>query len=679
VNKLLCYFKVVQFHQKSISKVMALNETGDYQNVAHTEESGLELGKIKDDMAQVSIVPKTLTFTDIRYTVKIPKGSSTSDGDDVAKEETFKPILHGISGEVKGGEALCILGPSGSGKTSLLHIISGRISTTKSLSHQVEGDVTVDYETVTGTTYSKMSGMVTQEDIFEGALTVEETLSFAAALRSVAPERVNNVITALQLETCRGTYIGDDANPYLKGISGGEKRRLAIALEILDPSISMIMLDEPTSGLDAAAAQNVANLLRSLADNGMAVLATLHQPRTTIMARFNKLMVLAKGKSIYTGSLAQYTGYVENELMCQIPIHESPYELLLDALNPAIAKDANVQINKIPEKFTGDVADFLNDTFEESEHCKALVEEWRSSRKCGEGIAPSGGGDDSRSQIAKAQHWLTITTVLLHRTGIVKLRDPICLMTQISSGLIMGLIFGLLYWDVYDKETINFSILDAQMCIVMSVLMAVWLPYDVTLTFPKVRRIFLRERKAGLYTTSQFYCARIAADVPAHIVSSLIMALIVWGMAGLKCNLGGFCLIMVYAILIGASMMQFIGAISRTFEEANIYMMTIMMMSMMLGTGFVREVPEFFDWARDISIMGICADLAMYLEFKDVDPKYGTAEEIFRDYGVLIRNERQFWNGVAVLFYVFLVCRALCYVCVKFLFTGRTTAEDWAD
>lgn len=86
---------------------------------------------------------------------------------------------------------------------------------------------------------------------------------------------------------------------------------------------------------------------------------------------------------------------------------------------------------------------------------------------------------------------------------------------------------------------------------------------------------------------------------------------------------------MVYAIVVGGAMMQLIGAISRTFEEANIYMMIVMMMSMMLGTGFVREVPSWLEWARDISIMGVTADLAMYLEFKDVKAKYGTKEEIF--------------------------------------------------
>ena len=660
---------------------MSTSATGDYQNVAHGEEAGLELSKIGEDMAQVKTEPKTLAFTDIKYKVKIPAGSSV-DGGEPTKEESVKDILYGITGEVKGGEALCILGPSGSGKTSLLHIISGRIKTTTNGSHNVDGNVTVDNQNITGTAFRKMSGLVTQEDIFEGSLTVEETLSFSAKLRldsNNCQDRVDKVIAALQLASCKTTYIGDDANPYMKGISGGEKRRLAIAMEILDPSISMIMLDEPTSGLDAAAAQNVANLLRSLADNGMAILATLHQPRTTIMARFDKLMILAKGKSIYTGSVAEYTPYVENELMCNIPLHESPYELLLDALNPAIALDSNVKIEKIPEKYEGDVADILATTFNESAQCKRIEEALAVSKSQGVPTVLDKNDDEGKPFVQSMLHWLHITWTLLHRTAIVKLRDPICLATQLSSGLIMGLIFGMLYWDVYNKETVSFSILDTQMCITMSILMAVWLPYDVTLTFPKERRIFLRERKAGLYTSSQFYCARISADVPAHIVSAVIMALIVWGMAGLQIGLGSFIILMVYGILIGAAMMQFIGSIARTFEEANIYMMVILMMSMMLGTGFVREVPSFFDWARDISVMGICSDLVMYLEFKDLDPKYGKPQEVFAEYGVLITNEDEFWAGVLNLFWILIICRILCFVAVKFMFTGRTLAEDWAD
>lgn len=625
-----------------------------------------------------------LDFIDINYSVKatIEGEEQLDDGEEKVeiKVGSEKQILRGISGSIKGGEMMCVLGPSGSGKTSLLHIIAGRIKTTQSGSHTVEGTVLVDKAPMGDTAFRRMSGMVTQEDIFTGCLTVEETLSFTAALKfrsdpAMREDRVKEVITALQLESCRSTFIGDDANPYMKGISGGEKRRLAIASEILDPNINLLMLDEPTSGLDAAAAQNVANLLRTLADRGMAVIATLHQPRASIMERFNSLMILAKGRTIYSGSLTEYTQYLDSELRCAVPKFESPYELMLDALNPIIAKTCNVTVGILEDTPDRNVSEALADIFQ------------GYSEKRGESTGHKGKSSASMEVVEDAplgfaaalSKWFFTTWIILHRTFLIKMRDPICLMTQISSAIIMGLIYGALYIDVYNKSTVSFSILDTQMCIVMVVLMCVWLPYDVTLTFPLERRIFLRERKGGMYTTSSFYIARIAADVPAHLLSAFLMAIIVWGMAGLNISLGPFIAIMMYGILIGAATMQLIGAVSRTFEEANIYMMVVLMMSMMLGTGFVREVPSWLGWARDISIMGIVADMAMYLEFKDVDPKYGTAADIFEEYGVLVRNEADLVAASMTLFYILLVCRILCYFAVKFAFTGRTYAEDWAD
>lgn len=107
--------------------------------------------------------------------------------------------------------------------------------------------------------------------------------------------------------------------------------------------------------------------------------------------------------------------------------------------------------------------------------------------------------------------------------------------------------------------------------------------------------------------------------------------------------------------------------------------MVVMMMSMMLGTGFVRETPWWLRWARSISVMGITSDLAMYLEFKYVPTKYGDSKAIYKEYGVLIRSDEQFWNGVLILFWVWLVFRGLCYLSVKFLFTGRSYSEDLKD
>ena len=486
------------------------NEAAETELVA-AASSGFEV---------VKSAPKTLVFSDINYQVQA--ANDTGDVED-------KTILEGVSGQIKGGAMMCILGPSGSGKTSLIQIISGRVKSTSSKSHSVNGKILVDGQALNSTAFRRISGLVTQEDVFNEVLTVEETLQYAAELtleKDIRNSRVEAVIKALHMESCRNTYIGDDSNPYLKGISGGEKRRLAIALEILDPTISIIMLDEPTSGLDAAAAQNVANLLRSLADKGMAVLTTLHQPRTTIMNQFDQVMVLAKGRQIFSGPRADYTSYLEDVLQMQIPLHESPYDLMLDALNPAISKDLNLQIGAIGD-LSENVAGQLADVFDKSTLGNATKQISVSSAS----LDVVEIGEEELGPIQdRLLRWLHVTKVLFIRTFVIKLRDPICLVTQISSAILMGLIFGMLYWDSYDKESNSFSILDTQMGIVMTVMMAVWLPYDVTLTFPKERRIFHRERKAGLYPTSAFFCARITADTPSIVFSAFIMSIIIYYM-----------------------------------------------------------------------------------------------------------------------------------------------------
>ena len=482
----------------------------------------------------------------------------------------------------------------------------------------------------------------------------------------------------MHLDSCKDTWIGDDANPYLKGISGGEKRRLAIGMEILDFSISILLLDEPTSGLDAASAQNIANLLRAFADDEMTIIVTLHQPRTSIMNLFDTMMVLANGRTVFYGPRNAYEEYLTITLGGTIPKYENPYDILLDVLNPALSERTIPLLSVIDKGFSGDIQEELAGIFDKSTlktNLNCYVVDQRVADTSS--VDPLNG--ESRSILTDVVAWIAATWVLFKRTAVIKMRDPMCLATQVSSGIIMGLIFGTLYWDVYDKSNSNIILLDVQMCLSMTCIMAVWLPYDVTLTFPMERRIFLRERKAGLYSTSAFYIARITADVPSMVVSVVLMGLIVWGMAGLQINLGYFLLILIVAILVGGAMMQCIGAMSRTFEEANIYMMTIMMVSMMLGTGFVREVPSFLQWARDISLMGIVGDMTMYLEFKDAKPSLGTPSEIYDEYGILITDGQEFLMSSIVLLIILIVCRVLCYLFVKFLFTGRRFEENLLD
>jgi ABC-type multidrug transport system ATPase subunit len=603
----------------------------------------------------------SLSFQDVRYSVQIGKGET-------------KPILRGISGLVNPSEMLCILGPSGSGKTSLIHILGKKIKSDKT--KDVSGGVLCNGRELSATSMMRISGFVSQEDVFNAELTVQETLRFAARLKLAAANRasrIDEVVKQLQLESCFKTHIGDDSNPYLKGISGGEKRRLAIALEILDPMISILVLDEPTSGLDAAAALNVCNVLRSLADAGITVAASLHQPRTSIMDKFNRLMILSAGRSVFNGFMADYVPYLQSDVQCQVPQHESPYDLMLDMLNPAIEKQNNDIKGILAVEGDQSLSEQLADTYDRSELCIRMKAE---QPKVSGGVAEA-----SMALMGKASvGWFSKFVTLLMRTFLIKMRDPMVLATQLSTAVFMGLIFGGLYFDSYKKETEAFAILDTQMCVTMTVVMALWLPFDVTLTFPKERRVFLRERKSGLYPTTAFYIARILADMPMHVVSAALMAVIIHPMAGLRMHIGLFMVANIIGVLVGAAVMQCIGAICRSFEEANLLMMPTMMFAMMTSSTFVREVPGWIKWMRDISMMGLLADSAMYWEFRDFKPEVGTTEELLDNFAILVKSDEDVMSAMLILLIIFLVARLITFLAVKFMHTGRSScAENLAD
>ena len=118
-------------------------------------------------------------------------------------------------------------------------------------------------------------------------------------------ERITSTIKLLNLTKCADTIVGDS---NVKGISGGERKRTAIAMELIT-NPSMIFLDEPTSGLDSFTAYSVVNLLRGLALSGRTVIATIHQPSSEIFYLFDDLLLLAEGRVIYHGEVKNAIDY----------------------------------------------------------------------------------------------------------------------------------------------------------------------------------------------------------------------------------------------------------------------------------------------------------------------------------------------------------------------------------
>ncbi|KAL6863182.1 FAD-dependent urate hydroxylase [Amphichorda felina] len=223
-----------------------------------------------------------------------------------------KNILQGIQGICHPGEVTAIMGASGAGKTTFLDILAR-----KNKRGQVSGDFFVNGEKVSDSVYKNVVGFVDQEDTMLSTLTVHETILNSALLRlprhmgrAAKEQRVYEVEKELGIHHIRDSLIGSEEGKG-RGISGGEKRRVGIACELVT-SPSILFLDEPTSGLDAFNAFNVIECLVTLAKTyKRTVVFTIHQPRSNIVALFDRLILLARGKTVFSGPFAQCQSYFD--------------------------------------------------------------------------------------------------------------------------------------------------------------------------------------------------------------------------------------------------------------------------------------------------------------------------------------------------------------------------------
>lgn len=271
--------------------------------------------------------PVSLTWLDVTYTVL----------DRVSKQSL--DIVSTCSGTVSGGQMMALMGPSGSGKTSLLNVLARRVRDSTS----VRGAVQVCGREVSKKDFRRLTAYVEQEDALLGSLTVRETVSFAVALvapcvdRSTRSAAVERALRSLGLWEQRDTIVG---TPLKKGISGGQKRRVSVATQLVtNPRV--LFLDEPTSGLDSTASHEVvSSLLRVARRSGAAIIASIHQPSTATFELFDLCIFMAKGRMVYQGPVAEVCDYFES-IGRPVPSHMNPSEHALSVTNTDFVQTAS--------------------------------------------------------------------------------------------------------------------------------------------------------------------------------------------------------------------------------------------------------------------------------------------------------------------------------------------------
>ncbi|KAK8941330.1 ABC transporter G family member 11 [Platanthera zijinensis] len=258
-----------------------------------------------------------LTWENLSVSVPARKGSSTN-------------ILGGVTGYARPAEVLAIMGPSGCGKSILLDALAGRLTSNMSMS----GNIRINGRSQV-LAYGA-SAYVTQDDILMTTLTVRESIHYSAELQlpdsmpmKERRERAEAVMTEMGLTEVTDVRIGGRNE---KGISGGQRRRVSICMEILTRP-KLLFLDEPTSGLDSAAAFHVmSRIVHQAQRHGGTVIASIHQPSFEVFELFHNLCLLSSGITLYFGPISLATQFfAANGFPC--PQMKNPSDHFLRIIN----------------------------------------------------------------------------------------------------------------------------------------------------------------------------------------------------------------------------------------------------------------------------------------------------------------------------------------------------------
>uniref|UniRef100_A0A674ICH9 ATP-binding cassette sub-family G member 8 n=1 Tax=Terrapene triunguis TaxID=2587831 RepID=A0A674ICH9_9SAUR len=421
--------------------------------------------------------------------------------------DSHVPAIQNLNFKVRSGQMLAIIGSSACGQTSLLDVITCRDHGGKIKS----GQIIINGKPSTHQLVKKCIAHVRQDDRLLPNLTVKETLLFVAKLRlpktfsdSQREKRVENVIAELRLRQCANTRVG---NEYIRGVSGGERRRVSIGVQLLwNPGI--LILDEPTSGLDSFTAHNLVITLSRLARGNRLVLLSVHQPRSDIFQLFDLVLLMTSGTTIYSGAARDMVQYF-TEIGYPCPKYSNPADFYVDLTSiDKRSKEKEMESQKrassLATLFWEKVKDF--DDFL-----------WKTNEGACVTTLPGG---------------LKQFTVLLSRQISSNFRDLSTLLIHGSEALLMSLLIGFLY---YGHEKSKLSIQDTVALLFMiGALIPFTVLLDVISKCHSERAMLYHDLEDGMYSVTPYFFAKILGELPEHCAFVIIYGVPIYWLANLS-------------------------------------------------------------------------------------------------------------------------------------------------
>ncbi|CRL06232.1 CLUMA_CG018947, isoform A [Clunio marinus] len=420
----------------------------------------------------------SLQFKDLCYHV---------DAGHFIKSEERTNILKKVNGEFRSRELTAICGPSGSGKSSLLNALSGYKV------NNVTGAISLNAENISTRQIRRFSSYIMQENKLHDHLTVYESMMFAACFKLKNAEnkqrKVDRILKSLNMEEKMETFV--------KKLSGGEKKRLSIAFELVDDPLIMF-LDEPTTGLDSSSSTQCIRILKRLANEGKMIICTIHSPSPLIFEMFDHVYTLADGYCIYQGSSKNLLPFLkELNLIC--PDNYTPSDFLLEIAT----NDYGNENHRLTNKIKNGMSSMYRET---STTCHQILNNNQINL-----TSPS----NSIYLLSLFQQ----TKNLLYRNSLISVRDKSLITMRLFIHLITGIIFGILYKNSGSEAS---KFLDNYRYIVTTIVFQLYTSYfslqtAIPLNFP----ILKRERFNRWYSASAYYFAFIIHDLPITFLCSM--------------------------------------------------------------------------------------------------------------------------------------------------------------
>ncbi|KAL6542527.1 ATP-binding cassette sub- G member 5 [Orobanche minor] len=569
-----------------------------------------------------------------------------------------RQVLRDVNLTAKPWEILAIVGPSGAGKSSLLEIVAGKI-------HPQSACIYVNARPIDKSRFKKLSGYVTQKDTLFPFLTVEETLRFSAKLRLRLPEpevssRVMSLMQELGLSHVATARVGD---ARVRGISGGERRRVSIGVEVIhEPKV--LILDEPTSGLDSNSALQIIDLLKNMAETrGRTIILSIHQPGFRIVKLFSSILLLANGSVLHHGSV----DLLSINLMrmgLELPVHLNVVEFAIESIEVIKQHETTLQREMLPsnkrvveEGFSRTERFTLQQLFQQS---KVMDEESIDA------------GLDFHHGFANPR--IRETMILTHRFWKNIYRTKELFACRSVSMLVSGVVLGSIFYNLKD----NF--VGAVERVGLFAFILTFLLSSTTEALPiflQEREILMRETSSGSYRISSYSIANGLVYLPFLLILAILFSVPVYWLVGLNGSVMAFThfLLLIWLILYTAnSVVVCVSALVPNFIVGNSVISAVMGSFFLFSGYFIsnRGIPSYWRFMHYISLFKYPFEGFLINEFsnssKCLDYMFGTCivrgEDVLREEGY--GDEQIRWRNYVIMVCFILVYRFISYVILRY-------------